>query len=414
MSSASRLSRARMLATACAVAFPVACAGSDRDSAPRSVASGDDSVVISAVSSTGRADVREFWRSDSLERVLQITVVRGGIAVSDRERIFVIDDSGGLMQSLGGNGDGPGEYRVVAGLRQTTDSSLIVYDARSLRLTTYDRNYRLQGTSQILPPPMYPLPRRYTNVIALSDSGLWLLNTSAFDSRQEVSLRAALFWYGSGPDTPVMLEEWPDLRMMSVGGRGLMTRDIFPRGMSISMNSGGDVAYGDGMVDCIHIRTAHDADVRQICRDRKPRRMTAAIRNEDFAEINNPGIRESIVADVGKQRVPENLPFFDDLFLDDLGWVWARTLQDVDGRYHPFILRSRPDLRPEWRAWDVCSLGRKRCATVELPRAFTPMAASEDIVFGLLVSESGEEVVGVGDLPATFVSVRRESRVGAR
>ena len=71
--------------------------------------------------------------ADSLGDVTGVAVDgEGNVYVSDRlgSRIWAFDESGVLLQGIGGKGEGPGEFDVPTGIAVSPDGRLYVRDTR--------------------------------------------------------------------------------------------------------------------------------------------------------------------------------------------------------------------------------------------------------------------------------------------
>lgn len=89
----------------------------------------------------------------------QFTTIRAGrflpdgrIVVADRgsSTIRVFSSDGGFLTEMGGEGDGPGEFRLISGLAITPPDTLHIWDSSALRLTTFLADGSLVGT-QLFP-----------------------------------------------------------------------------------------------------------------------------------------------------------------------------------------------------------------------------------------------------------------------
>ena len=72
----------------------------------------------------------------------------GGLLVEDNRsaEIYVVDASGGVSRSIGGSGDGPGEFRNVTELSLLDGSAAAAFDRRLSRVTRFDRDGTLLGS----------------------------------------------------------------------------------------------------------------------------------------------------------------------------------------------------------------------------------------------------------------------------
>ena len=70
-------------------------------------------------------------------------------SVENRGQLLVFDPDGAFMEALGGNGDGPGEYRVPGRMRPGSDGSLRILDLVNRRITHVSADGGLLETTDI-------------------------------------------------------------------------------------------------------------------------------------------------------------------------------------------------------------------------------------------------------------------------
>jgi hypothetical protein len=87
----------------------------------------------------------------------QFTTIRAGrilrdgrIVVADRgsSTIRVFGSDGGFLTEMGGEGDGPGEFRLISGMWITAPDTLHIWDSSAMRLTTFVADGSLVGTER--------------------------------------------------------------------------------------------------------------------------------------------------------------------------------------------------------------------------------------------------------------------------
>lgn len=154
-------------------------------------------------------------------------VGRAGLALVTPERILVVNNSeratihvfgrdGQYIRSIGGPGDGPGEYRSINDLRAPSDGGLAVFDSRSLRVTYYSRNLDLTAT--------HGLPVSISPHGAVRDPrGGWFLAGHVLD-RDRLGSAAVHVGLDGSPDTYFRTNE--------PGADGEMARTIMPRAIT--------------------------------------------------------------------------------------------------------------------------------------------------------------------------------------
>ena len=133
---------------------------------PGSTATVVDSAGIPIVRVDGLDEVRApHWtltkvvdtRSDNIDlfRVVGARILESGsvaIANSGEQQILVLDSRGKLKRQLGGNGEGPGEFRRLVGIVAPGGDSIVGYDSQLLRRTVFDGNGEVVETRPLHPP----------------------------------------------------------------------------------------------------------------------------------------------------------------------------------------------------------------------------------------------------------------------
>lgn len=109
----------------------------------------------------GEADLRRIARigregSDTeLYRVTSVRFLPSGelaVANSGTQEILVVTGGGELVRRLGGRGEGPGEFSVITSLHVSEAGSLVAYDDRWARLTSFSPAGELLGTRKVTDP----------------------------------------------------------------------------------------------------------------------------------------------------------------------------------------------------------------------------------------------------------------------
>lgn len=124
-----------------------ACGG---DAAERSVITRDSASIVIVENDRSRPEVewqvkdepmiRVGWSEEDVDlaRVADaIGLEGGGVAVADGTRVLVFDSTGNLVQGIGQEGQGPGEFRNVQSLIDFGEDSLFVHDAGNQRINLF-------------------------------------------------------------------------------------------------------------------------------------------------------------------------------------------------------------------------------------------------------------------------------------
>lgn len=150
----------------CAAFVQVACTGDDTVEAPSVRVSKADGVVHVRVASLAPTDVRAMTTQQAFTtaraappiELYQVTAARflpdGRLAVANAGtgEILVLDAAGGLAQTIGGKGAGPGEFAWISALDVDTAGTMAAYDPRQGRITRFTTAGDVIATQTLAPP----------------------------------------------------------------------------------------------------------------------------------------------------------------------------------------------------------------------------------------------------------------------
>ena len=133
--------------------IPVVCAGIPRPAAAQSL------LPIADEAAQCTVQLREVLRlgdpgdPGTIGSRPEITRTAAGeyivASVENRGQLLVFDSGGAFLETLGGNGDGPGEYRVPGRMRPGSDGSLRILDLVNRRITHVSPDGGLIETTDI-------------------------------------------------------------------------------------------------------------------------------------------------------------------------------------------------------------------------------------------------------------------------
>ncbi len=389
-----------------AVAVACACAG---DRAP----SGDldavrsDSAGIEIVTNRGSPASLPAW---SLELLLDIG---GDLDDPDQQLFGVVDAAllsdgrivaanagmhelryfapdGALERSVGGEGEGPGEFRLLSFVDVAPDDSVFVSDPRQRRVSVFTSAGDFARHFSLVPPNEGALPRYLARFAdgRIAASLFNVVSPQEIEDGRVLRGDATYLVYaadGTGAQTVGTLPSLPSyVRMFRTRGQ-LSAVGI----ESIPFATGARAAFGPqgfalGTGDAYEIRVhGRDATLRRLIRWPGERAVVTpelieALVRERAGETEDPEARREARESLSDLPLPERLPAYDDLSLDRLGYVWARE-----------------PLRPgETRVrWTVFDTSGAMSARVELPRDFTAYEIGADHVLGRFEDELGVEHV---------------------
>ncbi|MGE0354800.1 MAG: 6-bladed beta-propeller [Gemmatimonadales bacterium] len=126
--------------------------------------------------------------------VVAAAVEPGGRVVLANQRGLIVrfGTGGAEVDTIGGLGNGPGEYRAITALGIDSAGQLLAYDTRLRRLLTYDPEGRPVSTVNVVSPPPIVLGER------IVQGGLWLFSVPPGESGREVNASLYLFHAATG------------------------------------------------------------------------------------------------------------------------------------------------------------------------------------------------------------------------
>jgi hypothetical protein len=316
-----------------------------------------------------------------------LRLASGQIAVANAgsQEIRFFDESGKYLRSVGGEGGGPGEFQMLSWIRALPGDTLVVYDPRLLRLTTFDPQGTFVGSTnlelkaekghhlspagqfadgtlfvqlgQVFSPgevksgvvrdPVSYL--RYSTAGALLNPVAHLRGSEAFVESDEKSLAVSGLIFGRSPE-------------YAVAGNRVFAADNDTYEIGV---------YGmDGkLVELIRWR-AEPHPVTRADFDAMIRKGTES--------MDNPSLRQRFTAMFEKMPVPSTLPAFSNLEVDSEGNLWVQEY---------------PAPAAEGTEWTVFDAEGRMLGAVSMPDRFRPMRIGGDSVLGVWKDELDVEHV---------------------
>lgn len=329
------------------------------------------------LSASGSGPNHEFFRVRGMRRLSDgsLAVANAG---SNEVRLYSAD--GSHIASLGGEGDGPGEFRAIVGFDNAGDS-LIVLDA-SGRVTFFAPDRALLGTHSV------PLP---SGVIAESNAVAHLANGEIV-----VETRTR-FMFGYAGESAILRPPGGlfrvDPAVESADSIGVTAgNEVF-----MHVNAGGGAFAGPPLfgrdaflathAERILLGDAVDMQVEELTADGVPARI-----------LRIPGYPLELSADAFERereaRLPEDpteggpmsLEFFQDMPVPDRRPAYADMKVDPTGAIwlRPFLAPNEGD-GPE--TWQVLGPDGAWLGGVEVPADFSVMEIGMDFVLGVYRDE---------------------------
>ncbi|MFW5905003.1 MAG: hypothetical protein ACOCUZ_02180 [bacterium] len=324
------------------------------------------------------------------------------VPLRGENEIRIFDRQGQSKEVLGGPGDGPGEFRFLAGV-WTHGDTLEAWDMDHSRITRF--------------PPDGDVETILLGDEILEGSGVL---SSAVARTQEGWMVNSVVWPGFGHRDRVLVHHFA--RDGSLIGRGVlevpgMMRIRTPRWSGPSplspsarfawadTDDGGVLVAGETLEASLTLMPLDGRPTRTIEWE-PPRRWDPEDAFQRAVEVDSEGREEPFRQREGhfydpewpsETDSPDAVPVFADLLVDELGFIWVLPF---DPTHHAAALggnvgdgRAAPGGR-----WVVLSQEGERVAEIEVPDGLEPYQVTEDEVLGIYRDELGVEFVAAHPL----------------
>lgn len=332
-----------------------------------------ESAPVLDLSASGSGPNHEFFRVRGMRRLSNgsLAVANGG---SNEIRLYSAD--GSHIASLGGEGDGPGEFRAIVGFDNAGDS-LIVLDARG-RVTFFAPDRALLGTFSV------PLP---SGAIAESNAVAHLVNGEIV---VETRVR---FMFGYEGESAMLRQPGGLFRVdptdesadsigvtagnevfmhLNSGGGTFAGIPLFGRDAFVTTHAG-RILLGDAVDMQVEELTADGVPARILRIPGYPLELSADVfeREREARLQENPDEMPPMILEFYQDLpVATRRPAYADVKVDPTGAVWLR----------PFVAPNE-DGGPE--AWQVLGPEGAWLGGVEVPADFSVMEIGMDYVLGV-------------------------------
>lgn len=308
----------------------------------------------------------------------------GGFAVSEfsSRAIRVYDAEGRYVVSMGGPGEGPGEFGDINHLSVVPPDTLLAYDISTLRLTRFLRDGTLLGTTSVEPAGGWPEVFLGTDM----DGGVAVasLVPSPRGGNDIVPDRMVIARYASDGSLVSVVDTVPGIRR--AGGTAVVPFSPFMHAWLLDDS----IYVTDGTEPVVDVLDAEGRTVRHI-RVSIPRPDLDAAWSVLRAELS---ARDQLqwIEDLTPGVAEDPVPVIAASMVDNDERIWLKHYEPATDATH---LRSGAMAGGRWT---VVEADGRVVAEVELPDGFAPMDATGRSVLGVHRDELGVERVRVYEL----------------
>jgi len=308
--------------------------------------------------------------------------------------VRIYDAAGTQVHASGRTGDGPGEYRMLAGIWRGPGDSLLVSDFLARRVSVLDREARFARSFSLggSVGGMIPAGGRIEFAVPQGWFGdgsvVGVTMSFTMNRAQQGAYRDTVSALRYGPDGAVRdtIARFPGTEMeqvtMSMGGQSFSAPMPVPLGRQSVTAAQGDRFYlAQNIAWEIEVRELDGRLVRLIRLKADPRQLTpdrvAAHRKAQLDQIEAmpalrsmpPAFKTQLTARIEQARYPATLPFVSSLLVDSDGNLWAQEVPPPGG-----------DERASYAVFDQSGrlLGR-----VTMPEDFRVASVGADAVYGV-------------------------------
>ena len=348
---------------------------------------------------TQAGEIYEFYRVAGAARLTdgRIVVADGG---SLSLRFF--DSTGSFIESVGGRGEGPGEFQAMTFFSVVQGDTLVA--GHFMRELSY-----FTGTGQYLErrvspnPPMRIATELRVTVATLDGSGTRAIAAMPIEPKRGTGNR----WVDS---VPVTIVNGRNVEVRALGmlpGMELAMDDGDPRqprfGATATFASDGKLLYiGLGAEYAIRVYTQQGRLSHIIRRAWTPVRVTKADIDAYVTEWGKRWIRATgAEAEAQRSSMREDpyaatVPAFSQFIADRVGRLWVREahLADAPGAG---ALNTTPLVPSIWSVFDPAG---RWLGDVTMPARFQPRDIGADYVLGTVMDEDGVESIALHRLEA--------------
>jgi len=293
-----------------------------------------------------------------LYRVRGALLSDGELTVADgaSRELRVFDLEGRPLRTMGGEGEGPGEFASIGSIHRIRGDTLVAYDASNQRLTTFGPGGELARTTPVEPVPELDGQFR---VAAVLDDGTPILRTEPFGEDPDGTLRIETWLHARSEGADHEIGSFPgdEYHFNSPQARVLEFGPA-PIGRELFVSTGdGDVHVLDSEQPLLRVYSP-EGELTMVVRDEAPSRpLTPALTDrylDERLEGREPPVAERIRTAIAGMIDRDVVPSASDLRVtaDDEVWIGAYRLLGTDPHVYAVLgpdgtLRRRVALPPD-------------------------------------------------------------------
>lgn len=288
---------------------------------------------------------------DSVSGPVRLGDGRLAIANAGTHEVRVYDASGAQVHASGRAGDGPGEYRMLAGIWRGPGDSLLVSDFMARRVSVLDRDakfarsFSLGGNTGGLMPVGGRIEFAIPQGWFADGSVVGVTMNFTLNQATQGPYRDTVSALRYGPDGAVRdtIARFPGAEMeqmsMSMGGQSFSAPMAVPLGRQTVTAAQGDrfyLAQNDAWeieVRDLEGRLERLIRVRAATRPLTPEHI-AAHRKSQLEQVEAipamrsmpPAFKAQLTARIEQAKYPATLPFVSSLLVDSEGHLWAQEV----------------------------------------------------------------------------------------
>lgn len=341
------------------------------------------------VTEIGRVQGPSEYQFDGIRDVERTPDGRIVVADFGSASLMYYDSAGRHLQTAGGRGGGPGEFRYLTDIELVAGDTILAWDYRLERLSVFT------GDGQFVRSRQYRPPEEASILTFLGTTGggtpVFSGRTSSSSGSSVVRRDRIVHLYGDGRSPGRRIARYPGSEQFRWGyelrGKEAFLILPYPFGTTTSLTVGEErvcaATGGRYQIRC----HALSGDLRTIVRMEHPRPPVSGEAVDRFIEDVVSGIdseefrTRAEEAYDGLESVPDRMPSVDRLKVDAAGNLWVREY--------------RPRYRQGDRTWAVFDADGRRRASIRLPESFQPHHVGDGIVAGSWEDDLGVEYVRV-------------------